>query len=153
MSELTLKDKQEKLNKSGFDMVQKMMIKELLGNLTFIALDMGVDPQDAIINLTIHQNQDATIIISNWKNDQVLDWTETARQMEDDEAMVKEFVGELLEIMRDCAEFWKTEPENIKFRCWTAEEFDIGAEILPIVGFDKSERLYLTEARKVMSKV
>jgi hypothetical protein len=146
-----LRKKKEKLSKGGFDMIQKTMLKQALGGLSFIALEMKVSPTDMIINLVVHDNNDVSIMITNWVNDEMLDYTEAAKDMADDEPMFEEFIEELKAIMKECAEFWNTTPDNIKFKCWTAAGMDIGADICPMIGFPETERLFLTEARQRMT--
>lgn len=132
----------EKLHKAGMGIMEKRLIKNILKQLSHLALPMQCLPTDIIIEIGFNNEGKTLIGLANQKNIITMDFTAEAQEMKDENPLVEDVIGDILEIMREAAQFWETSTDNIVFRGWTLEG-KLQCDIKPRTGFPDEEIIKL----------
>lgn len=141
-----LNEKQKALHKSGLNLFEKKMLRQALGSLGAIALHLDCPIDGCIINISIPEDgaREVAIVISNHVNGNTADATHTADELRDQHPLFVDLFDKLMKIIRECAEFWKTEDSNIVFQVWSEENTQKLISIVkPRTGFPESEKMHL----------
>lgn len=143
----TLDEKKRLLQKAGFSLFEKKMLRQILANLGSISLHLNCNIRSCIVNLSIPNPEDKDnykvyVIITNTENKNSADMTATAKDMKDDNPLFDDLSSKIFDILQDCAKFWNTPETNIVFQCWTAKNEDkVLTQIKPKEGFPETEFL------------
>ena len=149
---LTLAEKQESMKNSAIGLIQKRVLKQAIVNLGADAMiGLGCLPHETSIHLRVLENSSELfdgirLTVYNRKDTRrKLDKTEKALELRKQYPQMEKLLQGILDNMRELAEFWETDMQNMQFVFWLGfkdpndqdpKKAILKAIVKPISGYD-----------------